>query len=68
MITDERYCIWLNEVGHPTMDRLSMLAEKAPIGGYVPCIIGTKKQISSLKRRLLKKPCLIERYIKTLPE
>lgn len=68
MSSSERYCLWINEAGHPTMDVLSMLAEKVPFGGYVPCIVGNKKEIGRLLKRLLKKPCLIEKYIKTLPE
>lgn len=67
-LENERFCIWLNEAGHPTIDSLSALAEKVTFGGYVPCLIGTKKEISRLCKRMLKKPCLIEKYIKTLPE
>lgn len=68
MSSEEKYCLWINEAGHPACDRLSMLAERVPMGGYVSCIIGSKKRIQNLMKRLLKKPCLIEKYIKTLPE
>ncbi|MDP2335883.1 MAG: hypothetical protein Q8N05_05450 [Bacteroidota bacterium] len=69
MSSEEKHCIWINqESGHPTMDLLSEFAEKVPIGGYVPCLVGTKKEIEKILRKLLRKPCLIEKYIKTIPE
>jgi hypothetical protein len=65
---EEKYCLWVNESGHPTMDLFSRLSEKIPIGGYVPCIVGNKREIERLLKRLLKKPYLIERYIKTISD
>jgi hypothetical protein len=62
----DKCCLWFNpDTLEPIEDSLSQIpAEKVPYGGYVPYVIGTQKQIKSLIRRLKKKPCLVEKYIK----
>ena len=64
----KKYCLWFNpETFEPIQGSLSQVpAERVPYGGYVPCIIGSKKQIERLIERLKKKTCLAEKYIKIL--
>lgn len=59
------HCLWVDsDTGVANMDLLKNMAERIPIGGYVPSKTGTKEEITRLLNRLKKKPCLIEQLIK----
>jgi len=64
----DKCCLWFDpDTFDPIKDSISQIpAEKVPYGGYVPYVIGTRKQINSLIRKLEKKPCLAEKYIKII--
>ncbi|MGV8095984.1 MAG: hypothetical protein AB2L24_29380 [Mangrovibacterium sp.] len=64
----DKCCLWFSpDTYEPYMDSVNnMPSERANLGGYVPSITGSREQIKSLIKRLKKKPCLVEKYIKIL--
>jgi len=42
--------------------------ERNPVGKYHPDVVGTQAEIERMVRRFRRKPCLVEKLVKILPD